>query len=233
MRARKLITLMILAGWWVAAGPALAAEQQGRSLKERIPSVTRRLFTKSGRLELTFYPMTSISLNDAFYQKFGGGLGLSYHFSDAFSAQAMVTYSLNLQADNASTFTISPDVQSKIPYAGKRTVLGGVDFCWAPVYGKVNLASEAVLHFDTYLLGGFGLVGGEQVEGSSFGFGLNVGVGFHLFFTPMLALKAELKDFMIFTDKVSFGEVEKSDVQHQLLFNLGLSLFFLEGDRED
>ncbi|RME23353.1 MAG: outer membrane beta-barrel domain-containing protein [Deltaproteobacteria bacterium] len=225
--------LLVVAACLLLAPAHGRAETKARRLSERIRAVTKKLYGKGGRLELTIYPMTSISLNDAFYQKLGGGLGLAYHFSDQFSAQLTATYSLNLEAGHATTFKISPNQDSNIPYAGKRSFLGGADFCWAPVYGKVSIASEAVIHFDTYLLGGFGLVTGEQVEGTSFGFGLNVGLGFHVFLSRLVALKAELKDFMIFTDKVSFGEIERSDVQHQLLFNLGLSLFFLEGNRED
>jgi outer membrane beta-barrel protein len=89
------------------------------------------------------------------------------------------------------------------------------------------------MHFDTYLCAGFAAIGGEQVKGSSFAFGMDVGLGFRLFFSRSIALKCELKDVIVFTDKVSYGEVSRSDVQNQLLFNLGLSFMFLEGSRED
>lgn len=217
----------------VFPGSGGAQEESSRSLKDRIRSVSRKLHVKDGRLELTLYPLTSISLNDAFYQKMGGGAGLAYHFNEFLSAQFMVTYSLNLEADNASSYTISEGTPTNIPYAGKRTVLLNADLAWAPIYGKVSLASEWTLHFDTYVLAGFGAVGGQQEEGSSFGFGMDVGLGFRLFLSRSLALRAELKDFIIFTDKVSYGEITRSDVQHQLLFNLGLSFMFLEGNRED
>jgi len=213
-----------------------AAEKQ-KSLKDRIKSVSNRLYSKSGRLELTLLPMTSISLNDAFYQKLGGGAGIAYHFSEAFSAQAMVTYSLNIDAGHASSYTISSADTSIIPYAGKRTILANVDFCWSPIYGKVSLASEWTMHFDTYIMAGFGAIGGEQVKDSSFAFGMDAGLGARLFFSRSLALKVEFKDYMLFTDKVSFGTsenpTEKSDVQHQLMFNIGLSIFFLDGNGED
>jgi len=217
----------------VVALAAPARADKPKSLKDRIKSVSNRMYVKSGRLELTILPMTSISLNDAFYQKLGGGLGFAYHFSEMFSAQAMVTYSLNLDADHASSYTISPEGESTIPYAGKRTFLASADFCWSPIYGKISLAAEWVMHFDTYIMAGLGGIGGEQAEGSSFGFGMDIGLGARLFFNRTFAIKLELKDYMIFTDKVSFGEIEKSDVQHQLLFNLGLSIFFLDGDEED
>jgi outer membrane beta-barrel protein len=220
--------------WVVVLLPATGAlAQEGGSLSDRIPSVSRKLHVKDGRMELTLFPLTSISLNDAFYQKLGGGLGIGYHLNEFFSLQLAATYSLNLENSNASAYTIAPGQNSVIPYAGKRTLLVNADLDWAPVYGKVSLASEWIMHFDTYLCAGFAAIGGEQVKGSSFAFGMDVGLGFRLFFSRSIALKCELKDVIVFTDKVSYGEVSRSDVQNQLLFNLGLSFMFLEGSRED
>jgi outer membrane beta-barrel protein len=232
---KKLQLLSILVALALAV-PSQAADKP-KSLKDRIRSVSNRMFAKSGRLELTIFPLTSISLNDAFYQKLGGGIGFGYHFSEMFSLQAMVTYSLNLDAGHAKSYTISPDTQTDIPYAGKRKLLAGVDFCWSPIYGKISLASEWIMHFDTYVLAGLGGIQGEQASGSNFGFAGIVGLGARFFFNNTWALKFEFKDYMVFTDKVSFGEgdavIEKSDIQHQLMFNLGVSIFFLDGDQED
>ncbi|MBW1808331.1 MAG: outer membrane beta-barrel domain-containing protein [Deltaproteobacteria bacterium] len=233
MKKLQLISILVALA---LAVPSQAADKP-KTLKDRIKSVSNRMFTKSGRMELTVYPLTSISLNDAFYQKLGGGVGFAYHFSDMFSLQALVTYSLNLDAGHATSYTISTETETKVPYAGKRKLLAGVDFCWSPIYGKISLASEWIMHFDTYIMAGLGGIQGEQVSGSSFGFAGAVGLGARFFFNDTFALKFEIKDYMVFTDKVSFGEgesiIEKSDVQHQLLFNFGLSIFFLDGSQED
>ena len=45
--------------------------------EDRIKSVQRKIFLKSGRWELE--PVFAISLNDAFYQKMGGGASVLYH----------------------------------------------------------------------------------------------------------------------------------------------------------
>jgi outer membrane beta-barrel protein len=222
---------------WLALVVALAgvrpvsAEEEGRTLKDRIKSVSNKMHMKSGRVELTLLPMTSMSLNDAFYQKFGGGLGLTYHFTEGLSAGLTATYSLNLETANASYFGAKDE---SIPFAGKRNFLVGLDVMWAPVYGKVSLAAEWILHFDTYIMAGVGLVGGEQAgDELSFGFAGSFGLGLRFFITRMFAFRLELKDYMVFNDTVTFGTQEKSDVQHQMVFNLGLSMFFLEGDVEE
>jgi outer membrane beta-barrel protein len=229
----QLLTILLLT---TALSASALAEEETRTLKDRIRSVSNLLYSKSGRMELTVYPATSMSINDAFYQKFGIGLGLGYHINNAFALQVMGTYSLNMESGYAAYHGSNPDTD--VPYAGKRNILIGADFCWAPVYGKVSLAAEWILHFDTYLMGGIGGIGGDQVEDSSFGIAGTFGLGVRLFFNRTFALKLEIKDYVLFNDKVSWGTppnetVKEGDVQHQLLFNLGLSIFFLEGRAED
>ena len=232
-----LLPLVFVLAWAGSARPARAQEET-RTLKDRIRSVSNRLFMKSGRMELTVLPLTSISLNDAFYQKFGLGAQFAYHLSEAFAIQAMVTYTLdplNVETDNAGYHGTRPDTQ--IPFAGKRTFLFGADFCWSPVYGKISLAAEYIMHFDTYIMGGIGGIGGDLGKDSNFGFAGTVGFGLRIFFNRTFALKLELRDYMIFNDKVTLSDDEnapvKSDVQHQLMFNLGLSIFLGEGSPED
>jgi outer membrane beta-barrel protein len=222
-----LLPLVLVLAW---AGTAQAQEET-RTLKDRIKSVSNRMFVKSGRMELTVLPLTSISLNDAFYQKYGMGAGFAYHISEAFAIQALITYTLEpLNVDTGNATYHGSKENTDIPYAGKRNFLVGADFCWSPVYGKVSLAAEYVMHFDTYIMG----IGGELKDGSNFGFAGSFGLGIRFFFNRTFALKLELKDYMVFNDKVSIKDLPaKSDVQHQLMFNLGLSIFFLEGSQED
>lgn len=238
---KKLLLLpLVFALVWAGSARTARAQEETRTLKDRIKSVSNRMFVKSGRLELTVLPLTSISLNDAFYQKFGFGAQFAYHISEAFAVQGMVTYTLdplNVATDNAGYYGTRPD--ATIPFAGKRTFLFGADFCWSPVYGKVSLAAEYIMHFDTYIMGGIGGIGGDLGKDSSYGLGFagTLGLGLRVFFNRTFALKLELKDYMVFNDKVKlFDDPEattKSDVQHQIMFNLGLSIFFLEGSQED
>jgi outer membrane beta-barrel protein len=226
----RLIHLALLCAL-LAPSSGRAQEEEARTLRERIKSVSGKLFVKSGRLELTLLPMTSISLNDAFYQKLGGGLQFDYHFSENWGLGLTATYSYNLPSENASYY--GRKVES-IPYAGKRTFLVSVEGMWAPLYGKVSVASEWTLHFDTYLILGLGAVGSERVDGDmSVGFAGTVVLGARLFFLRWLALRLEFRDYLVFNDSVTFGEQERSDVQNQLMVNIGLSFFFLQGDSED
>lgn len=233
---KKITLLLLVLSWsWAHAAFGQEEEESAKTLKDRIKSVSNRLYLKSGRLELTLLPLTSFSLNDAFFQKFGGGLQLAYHLSDAFAIQVMGTYSLNTDTGNATYHGSRPS--TNIPYAGERSYLFAADLTWAPLYGKISLASEWTLHFDTYLLAGLGGIGGELQNASSFGFSGTFGLGARFFLTRTFALKLELMDFVVFTDKVqpdpTRADTARSDIQNQLLFNLGLSIFLFEGNTED
>ncbi len=226
---KKIVLLAVVVAVWGAL-PA-HADEEDRTLKGRIKSVSNKAYVKSGRLELTLLPMTSMSLNDAFYQKFGGGLGVAYHFTESLSLGFVGTYSLNLLTSNAGYFGRQ---EEEIPFAGKRNILLGLDVMWTPLYGKVSLAAEWIMHFDTFITGGVGAVGGWQIgDDFSFGFAGSFGLGVRIFITRMFAIKAELKDYVVFNDTVTFEGQKISDVQHQLLFNLGLCVFFLQGDTEE
>jgi outer membrane beta-barrel protein len=223
---------------WLWLLPVFAQDEEAKTLKDRIKSVSNRLYSKSGRMELTLFPLSSISLNDAFYEKFGGGLGLGYHINDSFALQLMGTYSLNIKTSN----TAYVGTQTKVlPYAGKRSFLAGLDLCWSPLYGKVSFASELFFHFDTYLMAGMGVIGGEMQNASHIGITGTFGLGLRLFFTRAFAIKMELMDYIVFNDQVQVGNTNpsstsspvESDIQNQLLFNLGFSFFFLEGSTEE
>jgi len=227
---RKIVPTALLC-MLLAAPAARAQDDEAQSLRERIKGVSGKLYLKSGRLEITALPLTSISLNDAFYQKLGGGLQLAYHFSDAWAVGLTGTYSLNLDSGNAQYHGSQLE---NIPYAGKRTFLVSLEGMWAPLYGKVSVASEWTLHFDTYLLAGLGLLGGDQTqEDTSFGISATFGLGARLFFVRWLALRLEFRDYLLFNDTVTYRETERSDVQNQLMVNIGLSFFVLDGDAEE
>jgi outer membrane beta-barrel protein len=230
---RKLIPAALLCVLLSVPAAWAQDDEEGGSLKDRIKGVSGKLYLKSGRLELTLLPLTSVSLNDAFYQKLGGGLQLAYHFSDAWALGLTGTYSLNLDSGNATYYGRQGE---SIPYAGKRTYLFSLEGMWAPLYGKISVAAEWTLHFDTYLLVGLGGIGGEQTSSagdSSFGVAATFGLGARLFFLRWLALRLEFRDYLLFNDKVTFGTQEKADVQNQLMINIGLSFFVLDGDAEE
>jgi outer membrane beta-barrel protein len=117
-------------------------------------------------------------------------------------------------------------------------MMGGAELGWSPVYGKLNIIAEHVIHFDLSVIGGGDFIsyrevldkahadalaasGGTPPDKSTFGG--HVGLGTRIFFTEFLAARVELKDYIY---SVDVGNLGKGDIQHQIFDEFGLSVFF-------
>jgi outer membrane beta-barrel protein len=129
-----------------------AAAPAARFEKDRVRSVQLKPYLKAGRISLT--ASGGLSLNDAFYTKLGGSLGLAYHLRDtlAFGLRA----SLIRVREEDDLRTARANFQSGIVSSSPEWLaMGEVE--WAPLYGKVAVYGS-ILHFDGYFLGGLGTV---------------------------------------------------------------------------
>ena len=68
------------------------------ALGDKVKAVQRKGFLKRGRLELA--PLFAVTLNDAFFQKFGYGLRLAYNLHDSFAVAVRGTRYENYRTDN-------------------------------------------------------------------------------------------------------------------------------------
>lgn len=196
-------TLRIIAAgcWMLAASPRLAvaadeeaggeqeevstSEPARRTLAERIPAVSARVFAKQGRLEL--YPAIGMSLDDAFFNQAIGSVGLAYHVLESLSIGVAGDY---LLAFNRRT-PIAGGAHPPRPEYNRPTYLARLELGWAPLYGKLSLLAERVLHFDTYVAVGGGIVGPSITAATMAG---TVAIGQRYFLTPWAALRIELRD---------------------------------------
>jgi outer membrane beta-barrel protein len=124
------------------------------ALGDKVKAVQRKGFLKRGRFEVT--PMFALSVNDAYYQKFGGALRLAYNLQDSFAlALRGAYYGDPYRTDNVreGKVAFSSQLLSSQPYG--QAMLDGV---WSPVYGKAAFLGSTIVHFDLFLTGGFGLV---------------------------------------------------------------------------
>jgi outer membrane beta-barrel protein len=216
-----------------AAGARPAADAFGG----RIPPVSGQLHTKAGKLEIT--PTANLSLNDAFFSKYFAGAKVGWHFSEAFSVSA--AFSAGIARATGSTAVCPgnegchPATRAQLDQVpGELKTLAGVELAFAPVYGKLNVFAEKVIHFDLSVLAGADLVryrgvlpAVEANAGVSPGvestFGGHVGVGARVFLTRSFALRLEVKDYLYRVPVLG-----SSTLQNQLFTELGVS-FFLGG----
>jgi outer membrane beta-barrel protein len=229
-----------LAGLWllalVMAAPVAAAQETGKKADEptasakkaedkksvevredRIKSVQRKDFLKRNRWELT--PLVCLSLNDAFYQKIGGGASFAYHVADSLGIEFQAIYVGTIQTDMVGYFQQANEALPRV--SELRYYLMG-NILWSPIYGKLSLFTDEIVHFDAYLIGGFGMAYTET--GAKLA--SNIGLGLRYFVTSWLVIKLEVRD-LLYTEtlKLDVQRTEFSDIQNHVMIGAGVSFF--------
>lgn len=123
------------------------------ALGDRVKAVQRKGFLKRHRLELGLdLPGT---LNDAFYEKLGLGGKIAYHLEDSFAVAVRGTKWWQLRTDHVREGKLAFSSQLLTSELYGQLMLDGI---WSPVYGKVAWLGSSIVHFDLYLMAGFGAV---------------------------------------------------------------------------
>lgn len=209
-------------------------EQVDLDLDERIQPVSGKMFVKDGRHELT--PTLGLSLGDAFFTKYLVGARYAYHLTEDLSAGLSFAYAFS-SPSGAVTRCDSDGQNCRVPTRddlarapGDVGMMATAEVAWAPLYGKISVLAQRVLHFDTYGLLGAGVletkiapVGSRTVE-STMTPALHLGVGQRYFVSRDVTLRFEIRDVLYRQEVQGKTGVEK-DLQNQLLFTIGLSFF--------
>jgi outer membrane beta-barrel protein len=135
------------------AAPASPLAAQDVALGDKVKAVQKKGFLKRGRFEVA--PIFAVSVNDAFYQKFGGGLRLAYSLQDSFALALRGTYFTPYRTEYAREGKLAFQSQLLSSQLYRQAMLDGV---WSPIYGKASFLQKSIVHFDVYLSAGFGLV---------------------------------------------------------------------------
>jgi outer membrane beta-barrel protein len=207
-------------------------------LRERVSPVSGHVFRKKSRFELS--PSATLTLKDPFFTKYMLGVGLTYHPLETFGIGLHVNYAFPVVAGAAQICTpgsqstpagcrapTMSEIDGRAP--GQLKLMAGLEGQWAPIYGKISLIAESFVHFDLYGIGGVALV--QYAGPSSTGTGSstqttvggNAGLGLRLFINRWLTLRTELRD-LIYVENVQ--PLPATSLRHQIMFELGLSMFF-------
>lgn len=233
MTPRTAIGMFVVLALVLGASPRAARASEADAFENKIPPVSGQLYRKAGRFEVT--PTIQLSLNDAFYSKYMGGLKVGYHLSDSFylgltgtGGFSSTTSSATRCAPGAGCAPAEPWRLYQVP--GLIHWIAGAEVAFSPVYGKLNVFAEKAIHFDLSLIAGADLVSYRDVDatatvasaepGSATALGGHVGVGARLFFGGFMAVRLELKDVLYSVPHLSTGKL-----QSQLLADFGLSFF--------
>ncbi len=127
--------------------------KERKTLASRVPAVSGHRFLKAKRFELS--PTFSFSTNDAFFRRLNAGARLAYHFNEYLSLDAGLGYVLAHQNMNSVRSTDESTTNNLID-ENRPNLLFDVGLGFSPIYGKMALSAEAVLHFDLYITAGLG-----------------------------------------------------------------------------
>ena len=237
MRARTAIGVALAAAALTAARPSGASEAD--AFENKIEPISGQLYGKAGRLELE--PLFALSLNDAFYAKYFGGVRVGWHFSDFWSVA--VTGQAGASSPTSSTTLCTPSQGCKSASSeqlwrapGDLKWIAGAEVLFAPVYGKVNVLGSAVLHLDFSLQAGVDWIESQKVltpqeaavgqpPGNVGAPAIHFGLGTHVFFSSFGAVTLELKDYLYFADVNTGYATQESKLQNQLFLEIGVSFF--------
>ena len=129
-----------------------APDERDAALGDRVKAVQRKGFLKAGRWELGLsLPAT---VNDAFYQKVGAGGRVAYHLHDNFALRLRGDWFSSVRTGRAREGKVAFSSQLLSSQLERQLLLDGI---WSPVYGKVAFLGQRIVHFDLFLLAGFGL----------------------------------------------------------------------------
>ncbi len=191
------------------------AGPERKTLAERIPAVTGRLFGKQGRFELV--PAVGMSLNDPFYDHIVVSAAGNFHVLESMFIGA----SADFYVSPSSTITVAGGGNPEPPEYNRPVYAARLEVGWAPIYGKLSLLAETVLHFDTYIALGGGVVG--QSEGGAV-FGASVAIGQHYFLSEWMALRLDIRD-QIFSMARAPTVTEDAKIQNLLTVSLGVCFY--------
>lgn len=207
-----------------------AGEDQPPTLASRIPPVSGRAFGIADRLELT--PGIGFSLGDPFISKYLLELSLGYHLSQAVYLGLRGGYALSTSSglvascsgQGAASVCGPPSTAQLRALPGEMSLMGFAELGWTPVYGKLHLFADRVVHFDLSALFDAGVIvvgtpaapDGTFAAGTMAALAIGPGLGERLFLTDELAISAELRDYLY----------DVGGLRGQFIFNLGLAIFF-------
>lgn len=257
MRARSLLLATLTAGLGLlfgspeaaaGAAPALKALEEKQSGRPAYNVVQNRFFLKSERFELT--PAFGAVPNNAFVQRYTGGLMAAYHLNETFAIEAAFLYSpdsktgADLKGLTHTLVQIAEEGGSGVQFQqpiDKLALAGIFSARWAPVYGKINLIGESVLNFDFYGTGGLAALSinkykatysDERVAQSlnpaeqgaatpDVAPALNLGIGADFFITSGLALKLDARSLLYLDREPDYTLGDEGDSElKQRLYNV-------------
>ena len=219
MRSLPLCAILLFATASLAEGQPPDADE--------IHAVQQRPLRAARRLEL--FPYGAVSIADPYLQRWGGGLRAMWHLREGLS--------LGLDGNGFGTWQTEElviakrELHARIIDSRQRASVAGV-VAIAPLYGKVALPFDTLVHFETFFDAGLGGALTETDAGRGVRPMLLAGIGQRVFLSEDLALTARIGGDL-YAERVVIDGQPSTKAMGFWTFALGLSFYFpgARGDR--
>ncbi len=198
-----------------------APGERDAALGDRVKAVQRKGFLKRGRFQLT--ALFAPTVNDAFFQKYGFAGRLAYNLRDSLALGVRGSIFGSVETDYRKQ---AVRAFQSLPSASKvhNELMGEV--IWSPVYGKVAFLGHSIVHFDLFLLAGFGGVRSDTSlapRNEGWHVATDFGGGVRFYPSEFLALEAGLLA-TLYPDQTARDL--PATLQKVIVATVGISFFF-------
>jgi len=217
MRLLPLCIIALLATPLRAEGPPEAADT--------VTAVQKRPLRQAKRLEIL--PYGAMSIGDPYLQRWGAGLRAMYHLREGLS--------LGLDATGLGTwatedFVIAKrELHARIVDSRQRASLAAV-VSIAPLYGKVALPGDALVHFETFADAGLGAAVTETDATRGVRPLVTAGIGQRIFLSESFALTARVGG-NLYAERVKVPDGTLTKAMGFWSIALGISVYLPGGER--
>ncbi|MGZ6124073.1 MAG: hypothetical protein ACXWLR_03880 [Myxococcales bacterium] len=208
---------------WIACLLALtasAARAQSADPADTVTAVQKRPLRQAHRLELT--PYGEMGIGDPYLQRWGAGLRAMWHLREGLS--------LGVDASGLGTWATQElviakrELHARIVESRQRASLAGFAAI-APLYGKVALPGDTLVHFETFLDAGLGAAWTETDATRGTRPMIAAGIGQRIFLGESTAFTARIGGNLYAERVMVDGSVQTKAMGFWSL-RLGLSFYF-------
>lgn len=187
------------------------------TLQDRIKAMARKTFLKTGRFELQ--PSMMFTVNDPFFRSFAAAGRVSWHINEAFALEIGGGYIPPFFVQELEPVGLLRKELALINADNKLFALADVGLTFSPLYGKMAVFGDGIIHFDGFVSAGLGATFDNGVD--VIHPAMNVGVGGRIFLTRWLVVRGDLRDYIYPQEKAGI-----STLQNLVFVSVGLGIYF-------
>ncbi|HEY8431277.1 MAG TPA: outer membrane beta-barrel domain-containing protein [Sandaracinaceae bacterium] len=216
-----------------------------REAREEIFAVQQIYALRINRVEIA--PSAAFSLNDPFVSHAAVSIGLNYWWTNVLAIGVNFLWYEGLETESDLNFFVRRSTRLAVPVSAYQ--FGAhLNFTYVPIYGKFAMFNEFIFQWDSYIVGGVGLMRTRPVpvvdpEVRRFDYevrvAFNLGLGLRVFVTRWLSIFGEIRNYMYLEQlealDVALGEDRFSNTTwtqdspaftSNVTVHLGLTIFF-------